>query len=52
MKTGTGTFKLSHRGSTGLIYIPAKIVVDSAFPLKEGKVIIEVTDSEIIIKPA
>jgi hypothetical protein len=38
MKEGIGTFKLSPKGNTGLLYVPAHMVLDSAFPLKEGKV--------------
>jgi len=46
----TGTFKLSHKGKTGVLYIPADMVVDSAFPLKEGKVEIEIRGRELIIR--
>jgi len=46
----TGTFKLSHKGKTGVLYIPADMVVDSAFPLKEGKVEIEIRGKELIIR--
>jgi len=46
----TGTFKLSHKGKTGIIYVPADMVVDSAFPLKEGKVEIEIKGNELIIR--
>jgi virulence-associated protein VagC len=47
----TGTFKLSHKGKTGIIYVPADMVVDSAFPLKEGSVEIEIKGNELIIRP-
>lgn len=46
----TGTFKFSHKGKTGILYIPADIVKDSAFPLKEGKTIIKISSDMIIIK--
>ena len=49
MKEGVGTFRLSPKGNTGLIYIPAKIVIDSAFPLKPGKVKIKIQNDTIII---
>ena len=44
------TFKLSPKGKTGILYIPADIVKDSNFPLKEGKVIIEIKNQELIIR--
>ncbi|MDH5688523.1 MAG: hypothetical protein OEZ48_11780 [Candidatus Bathyarchaeota archaeon] len=50
MKEGIGTFKLSQKGNTGLLYIPAHVVLDSAFPLKEGKVSIEITDEQITVR--
>ena len=50
MKEGIGTFKLSPKGNTGLLYVPAHMVLDSAFPLKEGKVSIEITDGQIAVK--
>jgi len=46
----TGTFKFSHKGKTGVLYIPADMVVDSAFPLKEGKVEIEIRGKELVIR--
>ena len=51
MKCARGTFKYSAKGNTGLLYIPSKVAVDSAFPLKEGTVIIEITNGEITVKP-
>jgi len=48
----SGTFKFSHKGKTGILYIPADIVKDSNFPLKEGKVIVEITEDTLIIRPA
>jgi len=47
----SGTFKFSHKGKTGILYIPADIVKDSNFPLKEGKVIVEITEDTLIIRP-
>jgi len=47
-----GTFKFSHKGKTGLLYIPADIVKDSSFPLKEGKVTIEISEDTLIIRKA
>jgi len=46
----TGTFKFSHKGKTGILYIPADIVKDSNFPLKEGKVRVEISGDILIIK--
>ena len=46
----TGTFKLSHRGKTGILYIPADIVKDSSFPLEEGRVVIEISGDKLIVK--
>ena len=51
MKRARGTFKYSAKGNTGLLYIPSKVAVDSAFPLKEGTVIIEITDGKLEIRP-
>lgn len=51
MKRARGTFKYSPKGNTGIIYVPSKVAVDSAFPLEEGSVIIEITDGAITIKP-
>jgi len=46
-----GTFKLSHKGKTGIIYIPADLVKDSSFPLKEGKVTIRIEDDSVVLTP-
>lgn len=43
------TFKLSHKGKTGILYVSADIVKDSTFPLKEGKVTIEIVEKKLII---
>jgi len=45
----TGTFKFSHKGKTGILYIPADIVKDSKFPLKEGTVTVEISGEQLII---
>ena len=44
-----GTFKISHKGKTGILYVPADLVKDSTFPLKEGKVTIEILENRLII---
>jgi len=46
------TFKISRRGKTGVLYIPADIVKDSSFPLKEGVVIVEISGDWLTIKKA
>lgn len=46
----TGTFKFSHKGKTGILYIPADIVKDSRFPLKEGNVTVEISGDILIIR--
>lgn len=37
-----GSFVLAKRGKTGILYIPADLVKDSQFPLKEGAVRIKI----------
>lgn len=44
-----GTFKISHKGKTGILYIPADLVKDSTFPLKEGKVTIEIVEKRLTV---
>jgi hypothetical protein len=44
-----GTFKLESRSKSGRIHIPASLVRDSQFPLKEGKVNIEIKENKLII---
>ena len=44
-----GTFKISHKGKTGILYIPADLVKDSIFPFKEGKVTIEIVEKSLVI---
>lgn len=49
----TGTFKLSLPQSwTGIIYVPADMVKDSSFPLKEGKVTVEIQGDSLIVRRA
>jgi hypothetical protein len=47
-----GTFKLSTKGSTGVLWLPAALVKDSQFPLKEGSVEIIIEKDHLIIKQA
>jgi len=47
----TATFKISPKGKTGILYIPADIVKDSRFPLKEGKIKIKISGETLIIQP-
>jgi len=37
-----GTFRKDGRSDTGRIYVPAALVRDSQFPLKEGKIKIKI----------
>lgn len=45
-----GTFKLSAKGKTGLLYIPSDLVKDSRFPLKEGNVVVEISEDVLIVR--
>jgi len=45
-----GTFKLSAKGKTGILYIPSDLVKDSNFPLKEGKVVVEISKDVLIVR--
>lgn len=45
----TGTFRKDPKGNTGRLYIPANLVKDSQFPIKEGKVIIKIRGDHLII---
>lgn len=44
-----GTFRVSVKGKTGLIYIPADLVKDSAFPLQDGDSLTIRIEKEILI---
>lgn len=44
-----GTFKLEAKSKSGRIHVPAELVRDSQFPLKEGSVIIEIEEDKLII---
>lgn len=46
---GDGKFTLPKRGKTGVLYIPATLVRDSAFPIKKGKVRIKIVGDCLII---
>lgn len=45
-----GTFKHDVRSKAGRVYVPAALVRDSQFPIKEGKVEIRVEGNYLIIK--
>jgi len=47
-----GTFKLSTKGSTGVLWIPSSMVKDSTFPLKVGPVEITIEKDRLIIRQA
>ena len=44
-----GTFRVSVKGKTGLIYVPADLVKDSAFPLQDGDSLTIRIEREILI---
>lgn len=49
-KKNIGTFKRSPKGNTGLLYIPADIVKDSLFPIREEAVTIRFQGNSLIIE--
>jgi len=49
MREGIGRFVKSDKSFTGSIYIPAKIVSDSTFPLVDGKVKICIEGNYVIV---
>jgi len=46
-----GTFRKDGRSDTGRIYVPAALVRDSQFPLKEGKIKIKICIDNLSGKP-
>jgi len=47
-----GSFKLEKRSATGVVWLPADLVKDSAFPLKVGPVEITIEKDRLVIKQA
>ena len=47
-----GTFRRDAKGNTGRLYVPAALVRDSAFPLRPGKVEIQICDDTLVITNA
>jgi len=47
-----GSFAQATQGNTGIIYVPALLVADSAFPIKVGKVKIRIEGGKLIIEQA
>lgn len=45
-----GTFKKEKKGSTGVLWIPADLVKDSAFPLKPGSVKIKIEGKRLVVE--
>jgi len=46
-----GTFTLSPKGKTGVLYVPADIVKDSAFPFQPGeKVKVRIEGNRLIVE--
>ncbi|MEM3700668.1 MAG: hypothetical protein QXL57_07380 [Candidatus Bathyarchaeia archaeon] len=51
VKEAIGTFKTPMRGRTGIIYVPADLVIDSTFPFKDGdSVKIRIDGERLIIE--
>lgn len=46
---GAGKFAFPSRGKTGIIYVPADVVRDSTFPLKENDAVLIRIDGERLI---
>jgi len=47
-----GTYRKDCRSAAGRIYIPAALVRDSQFPLREGKVEIRIDGDRLVIRQA
>ncbi|MEM2571372.1 MAG: hypothetical protein QXP96_06625 [Thermoproteota archaeon] len=47
-----GKFGKAKKGATGAIWVPAALVRDSQFPLKEGRVLIKIEKDTLIVKQA
>lgn len=53
VKEAIGSFKIPMRGRTGVIYVPADLVIDSTFPFKKGdSVKIRIDGERLIIEVA
>jgi hypothetical protein len=54
VREAIGTFKLPlKKGRTGVIYVPADLVIDSTFPLKKGNAVkIKIDGEKLIIERA
>jgi len=46
---GFGTFKHDVRSKAGRVYVPAALVRDSQFPIKEGKIEIRIEGKRLTI---
>ncbi len=50
-----GKFSFPSKGNTGIVYIPAHMVRDLQFPLKEGSVEVEILEEKgktfVVIRP-
>lgn len=44
-----GSYRKDPKSNTGRLYIPAALVRDSTFPLKEGQVTVKIEDDHLII---
>jgi len=51
VKEAIGTFRTPMRGRTGIIYVPADLVIDSTFPFKEGESVkIRIDNGRLIVE--
>lgn len=51
VKEGFGSFRFPKRGRTGIIYVPADVVIDSTFPFKEDDVVyIQIIEDKLMIR--
>ena len=52
VKEAIGKYAPAKRSRTGVIYVPSLLAMDSAFPFKEGRVIIRIDGKRLIIEEA
>jgi hypothetical protein len=51
MREGYGTLRFSPKGSTGILFIPSHVMLDSAFPFKPPlKVKITIVEDKLVVE--
>ena len=50
VKEAVGKYAPAKRSRTGVIYVPSLLAMDSAFPLKVGKVNIRIDGKRLVIE--